>query len=118
MRDETVKEVEYCELQIMDDGHEALHFLVNRDKDIAPNEHNLEEWIVVFLPPGLTFNANPEIGPTEKDPEPPTELCPKHGKPWVSGEAPGGYRRCTFYIPELGVSEDYGCPQPEGDYPA
>ena len=37
-------------------------------------------------------------------------LCPAHGKPWVEGEH-FGRRRCTFYIPEFGASEDYGCPQ-------
>lgn len=38
------------------------------------------------------------------------DLCPAHGKPWVPGEH-WGRRHCTFYVPELGVSEDYGCPQ-------
>lgn len=39
-------------------------------------------------------------------------LCPKHGEPFIVPDCPDGFRRCTFYVPELGVSEDYGCPQP------
>jgi hypothetical protein len=41
-----------------------------------------------------------------------SEVCPVHGEPWVTPDAPDGSRRCTFYVPELGASEDYGCPQP------
>jgi len=40
------------------------------------------------------------------------EVCPKHNMPWVDGTHEGR-RRCQFYVPELGVSEDYGCPQPK-----
>lgn len=43
---------------------------------------------------------------------PKATLCPKHGEPFIVPDCPDGFRRCTFYIPELGVSEDYGCPQP------
>lgn len=41
------------------------------------------------------------------------EKCPVHGEPMMTGRFQGR-RRCTFYVPELGVSEDYGCdPNPE-----
>lgn len=38
------------------------------------------------------------------------EKCPVHGEPMIVGRFQGR-RRCTFYVPELGVSEDYGCDQ-------
>lgn len=41
-----------------------------------------------------------------------SEICPVHGEPFIAPDCPDGFRRCTFYIPELGASEDYGCPQP------
>lgn len=41
-------------------------------------------------------------------------LCPAHHSAWVAGDH-RGRRRCEFYVPELGVSEDYGCPQPAID---
>lgn len=40
------------------------------------------------------------------------EKCPVHYEPWLIGSHQGR-RRCTFYVPELGASEDYGCPQDE-----
>ena len=40
------------------------------------------------------------------------ETCPVHGESFVTPDAPDGFRRCTFYVPELGANEDYGCPQP------
>lgn len=41
-------------------------------------------------------------------------LCPAHRRAWVAGDH-RGRSRCEFYVPELGVSEDYGCPQPAID---
>lgn len=38
-------------------------------------------------------------------------VCPTHHEPWVIPDAPDGFRRCAFYVPELGACEDYGCPQ-------
>ena len=58
------REVEYVELQVVGEGdetHEALHFLVKRDPE--DEEQNREQWIVVYLPPGLTFNYNNQIEP-------------------------------------------------------
>ena len=41
-------------------------------------------------------------------------LCPAHGEPWVEGTHLGR-RRCAFYVPGFGVSEDYGCPQDDAE---
>jgi hypothetical protein len=49
-------QVKYVELHVLEDGHEAMHF-----------ETVDGEWLCVFLAPGLTFNANPEIGPAPEE---------------------------------------------------
>lgn len=47
--------------------------------------------------------------PQRPENAPRRKRCVVHDLPMIDPPCPDGTERCSFYLPDLGASEDYGC---------